>query len=173
MSTFSEQIHIEAPKERVWEVLADIGGIYKWNPSVMYSYSTSEETQGQGATRHCDLFDHRGYLKERVMDWREGEGFKIRVYQTDLPLKRNVVRFALEGDKRGTVVMVNPDYTIKYGALGFIMDRLFLRRKVKKGMEGLLAGLKYHLETGEAVDERLPNVEKPPQPGSGVKWYRE
>ncbi len=172
MAAFSEHIHIEAPKERVWEVLADIGGIYKWSPGVMYSYTTSDETQGEGATRHCDLIGQQGYLEERVMDWREGEGFKIRVYETDLPLKRNVVRFTLDGDGSGTVVIVNPDYTVKYGAFGSIMDQLFLRRKVKKGMEGLLAGLKYHLETGEPVGDKLPVLECAPEAGSGVRWHR-
>ena len=83
-----------------------------------------------------------------------------------------MVRFALDGDEDGTVVTVNPDYTVKYGAMGSIMDRMFMRRKVKKGMEGLLAGLKYHLETGEPVGESLPAVEKPPEPGSGVRWHR-
>ena len=172
MATFSEKIHIEAPKEKVWEVLADIGGIYKWNPGVAYSYATSEEIQGEGATRHCDLIGDRGYLEERVMDWREGEGYKIRVYETDLPIKRNVVRFSVDGDEDSTLVTVNPDYTVKYGAMGSIMDRLFLRRKVKKGMEGLLAGLKYHLETGEPVGDKLPDVETSPEPGSGVRWHR-
>ena len=169
MATFKEQIHIEAAKEKVWEVLSDIGGIYKWNPGVSDSYATSEEIRGEGATRHSDLIGHRGYMEERVMDWREGEGFKIRVYETDLPIRRNVVRFSLDGDEDSTLVTVNPDYTVKYGAMGSIMDRLFLRRKVKKGMEGLLAGLKYHLETGEPVGDRIPSVEKSPEPGSGVR----
>ena len=172
MASFSDQIHIEAPKEKVWEVLADIGGIYKWNPGVMYSYATSEDSQGVGATRHCDLIGQRGYLEERVMDWREGEGFKIRVYDTDLPIRKNVVRFSLDGDEDGTVVRVNPDYTVKYGAMGSIMDRLFMRRRVKKGMEGLLAGLKYHLETGQPVGDKLPKSDIQPEPGSGVWWHR-
>ena len=45
MSTFSTKIRINAPKEKVWEVLAEVGDIYKWNPGVSNSYSTSESSQ--------------------------------------------------------------------------------------------------------------------------------
>ena len=31
MGRFSEEIRINAPKEKVWEVLADLGNIYQWN----------------------------------------------------------------------------------------------------------------------------------------------
>ena len=160
MSKFTTQVKINAPKHKVWEVLADIGGIYKWNPGVAHSYSTSEENRGEGATRHCDLQTaggkRFGYLEERTVDWREGEGYKIDIYGSNLPIKSNVVEFALEADEDGTIVSVSPEYAIKYGLLGSLLNRLFLQRKLKQAMEGLLSGLKYHVETGEAVGNRLP-----------------
>ena len=55
MSNFSAHIKINAPKEQVWAVLSDLGSIYKWNPGVAHSYSTSESSGGEGATRHCDI----------------------------------------------------------------------------------------------------------------------
>ena len=70
MAHFSTEVHIAAPKKKVWDVLADFGGIYKWNPGVSHSYSTSDNSHGEGATRHCDLSQGR-YLKERTVDWRE------------------------------------------------------------------------------------------------------
>ena len=36
------------------------------------------------------------------------------------------------------------------------MDRLLGRRFIRKGMQSLLAGLKYHVETGHVVDDRIP-----------------
>ena len=156
MAQFKVQIRINAPKEKVWAVLADIGGIYRWNPGVTHSYSTSETNDGEGATRHCDLYNPKGYLKERVLDWREGEGFKIDIYETNLPIERNVVDFSVETDGDGTIVKVSPDYAIKYGLLGALVDWLFIQRKLKQGMDGLLAGLKYHVETGELVGTEVP-----------------
>ena len=52
MSNFTAQIKITAPKEQVWAVLSDLGSIYKWNPGVAPSYSTSGSRGGEGATRH-------------------------------------------------------------------------------------------------------------------------
>ncbi|MFQ6019732.1 MAG: SRPBCC family protein [Dehalococcoidia bacterium] len=156
MAHFSVQIRIDAPKERVWQVLADLGGIYKWNPGVSRSYSTSKNSQGDGATRHCNLQKEGDYLKERAMDWREGEGYKIDVYESNLPLSRNIVEFSIEADGDGTIVKVTPHYALKYGLLGSLMNRLLVQRQFKKGMADLLAGLKYHVETGELVGDRVP-----------------
>ena len=162
MAHFSTQIRINATKEKVWEVLADIGGIYKWNPGVAHSYSTSEENSGEGASRHCDLQTPGGksfgYLEEVAFDWREGEGYKIDIYESNLPIKSNVVEFGVKADGYGTIVTVSPDYAIKYGLLGSLMNRLFIQRKLKQAMEDLLAGLKYHVETGELVGKRVPDM---------------
>ena len=122
MTRFSTTVKISAPKETVWGVLADLGSISKWNPGVAASHSTSPETGGEGATRHCDLQNAKGgsigYLEERAFDWRDGEGFIIDVYESNLPLKRNHVRFDLVSDGDGTIVTITPDYVLKFGPLG-------------------------------------------------------
>ncbi len=155
MPRFTEQVHIDAPKDQVWATLADIGSIYKWNPGVTKSYSTSDATQGEGATRHCDLEGGSNYLDERAFDWKEGEGFKIDIYDTNMPLKRNVVHFTVEADGDGTLVSVSPDYELKFGPIGVLMDKLFAGRQFRNGMAEMLAGLKHHVETGELVGDEV------------------
>ena len=39
------------------------------------------------------------------------------------------------------------------------MDRLAFNRQFRKGMTGLLTGLKYYVETGEEVIDRVPTKE--------------
>jgi len=162
MAHFSTQIRINAPTHTVWEVLADIGGIYKWNPGVAHSYSTSEEISGEGASRHCDLQTPGGksfgYLEELAFDWREGEGYKIDIYESNLPIKSNVIEFAAKADGDGTIVTLASDYALKYGLLGRLLNQIVVRRQFKKGMEELLSGLKYHIETGELVGDRVPDM---------------
>ncbi len=46
-----EQIRVEAPSERVWAVLADLGGVAEWNPTVDHAVATSEASGGLGAAR--------------------------------------------------------------------------------------------------------------------------
>jgi len=160
VAKFAVESRIDVPKARVWEVLSNLGSIYKWNPGVTSSHSTSESGSGEGATRHCDISNGpiKGYLEERALDWREGEGFKIDIYDTNLPLKSNVVEFSVRADGESTVVTVSPEYTIKFGIVGKLMDALMMRRQMRKGMEGLLAGLKYHVETGNEVGNKVPAV---------------
>ena len=141
----------------MWEVLADFVGIYRWNPGVRHSYSTSERDHGLLATRRCELLKGDDYLDERILEWNEGESFKVEIYETNLPLHRNVVKFSLETDGRGTIVTVAPDYVLKYGPVGWLMNQAVVRRKFKKGMEDLLSGLKHHIETGDLVGDRVPD----------------
>ncbi len=158
MAQFSTQIRIHATKETVWEVLADFGGIYRWNPGVRHSYSTSESDHGLLATRRCELLKGGDYLDEKIQEWRDGESFKVDIYETSLPLHRNVVEFSVEGDGSATIVRVSPDYALKYGLLGWLMNQIVVRRKFQKGMVDLLTGLKYHIETGELVGDRVPDM---------------
>ena len=156
MGAFTTEIRIDAPKEKVWDVLADLGGIYKWNPGVSHSSSTSESSGGEGATRHCDLQNPSGYLEERAFDWREGEGYKIDIFESSFPIERNVIEFTVRADGDGTIVTVAPDYRLKFGPIGTLIDKLAAGRQLRKGMENLLAGLKYHVETGDLVGDALP-----------------
>ena len=155
MTQVATEAHIDAPKEKVWEVLADLGGIDKWNPGVARSRWTSEQRQGIGASRHCDLQNPSGTLEERAIEWREGEGYTIDVYESSLPLK-NMVKFAISPEGDGTRVYVTVDYRLKYGPVGALLDVLFVRRQIQKGFDRLVAGLKYHVETGDPVDDKVP-----------------
>ena len=160
MGRFTSEINIDAPKEKVWEVLADLGNIYRWNPGVIHSYSTSEEASGEGASRHCDVQSGpiKGYLEERAFDWQEGEGFKIEIYDSSLPVKRVIVQFAVQARGEGTVVEVTPEFQLKFGLVGVVLERLMFGPQFRKGMAGLLAGLKYHVETGEEVANKVPSM---------------
>lgn len=153
MGSFSEQTIIEAPREQVWEVLAEIGSIERWNPGVKRSYATSAEPGGEGATRHCDLQRANGkpagQLEERAFDWREMEGFRIEITESSLPFSSAVVSFSLADAGSGTRVAVSPEYALRYGPAGRLLDALVVRRQYAKGMRALLAGLKGYVETGE------------------------
>lgn len=91
MASFSTDIKINATKAEVWAVLSDFGGIYRWDPGVRHSYCTSNIEQGTLATRRCELLNGEDYLDERIIEWIEGESFKVEIYDTNLPLHRNVV----------------------------------------------------------------------------------
>lgn len=149
MAKVSGQIVIDAPAERVWEVLADFGGVQKWAPGVTKSYSTSKSNGGADAARHCDIPGFGG-IEEFVTEWNEGVGFTYRVEPFGMiDESSSTWRITPQGDK--TLVYTELILNMRFGVLGSLMERLFVKRKVEKGTRKGLEGLKQHVMTGELI----------------------
>ena len=149
MAKVSGQIVIDAPAERVWEVLADFGGVQKWAPGVTKSYSTSKSNGGADAARHCDIPGFGG-IEELVTEWNEGVGFTYRVEPFGMiDESSSTWRITPQGDK--TLVYTELILNMRFGVLGSLMERLFVKRKVEKGTRNGLEGLKQHVMTGELI----------------------
>jgi uncharacterized protein YndB with AHSA1/START domain len=151
MSSFSTEIKIQASVEQVWSVLADIGHIDRWNPGVVESHVLSDQPAGLGASRYCNLGD-KNFLNEEVVTWEEGKRLTMRITDTNLPLRADI-QFTLRPENGSSVVTVSPEYTVKYGPLGWLLDRFYVRSNYEKGMNALLAGLKAYVEDDDDLSE--------------------
>ena len=147
MATFAVDITIDTPVQEVWQVLSDIGNIHRWNPGVFNSYLTGDQTEGVGTSRTCDL-GHNNYLDEKVVAWIVNEQLTMRVVGTNLAFNYADIRFTLVPERRSTRVIVSPDYQLKYGLFGRLLDAIYVRRTYRRGMQSLLAGLKQYVENG-------------------------
>lgn len=159
MTKVIREVQINTPKERVWQVLADFGGVQNYNPNVKKSYATSEANGGLGATRHCDLTLFGASVEERITDWQEDREYSIEIFdgQKSPPFKTAVARLAVREDGQvGSIVTGEFDYTLKYGPLGYLMDQMMVKPQFEKAFPRLLAGLKHYCETGETVDTGTP-----------------
>jgi uncharacterized protein YndB with AHSA1/START domain len=156
---------IEAPPERVWATLADLGSISRWNPGILSSHATSDARGGEGATRHCDLPGRR-YLDERATEWREGESFVIRIVDSNLPLKSSSVRFAIEPVGEGTRVIVEPEYELRGGSLGRLLDRVAVRRLYARGFRTCWPGSSTTSRLATRSPARFPPNSSLPHPPS-------
>jgi len=159
MTKLSYETRIEAPVDRVWDVLADFGGTWRWNPNVTESHSTSEANSGLGAERHCDLAFAGAKVEERIVDWHDGRSYDVEIVDGSRtpPMNKPIAHFEVEADGDTTIVRASMQYEMKYGPLGWAMDRIMVRRKFGPLFGQILAGLKHHVETGELVtsDEGL------------------
>ena len=132
----------------MWNVLADIGAICRWNPGVIDSRTTTTGEIGLGSGRRCEL-GGKNYLDEEVVEWKLSEALTVRVVSTNLPFKTADIRFTLHEERENeTTVTVSPSYQLKFGLLGDLLDLVFARSRYRKGMVSLLAGLKRHVEAG-------------------------
>ncbi len=156
MTTIIREISIDAPVQKVWSILADFGGIYKFNPGVSKSYSTSSTNEGVGATRHCDLLP-AGSVEERIIEWHDGRDYKIEIYagKGTPPFKTAVGHLKVLPDGSRTKVSMHFHYSLKFGPIGSLMDRLLVKKQFSKAVPGILVGLKHYAETGEMVDGKV------------------
>ena len=153
MTNIRQTVRIDAPAAQVWETLADFGKVATFSPTVKSSSLTSDQPGGLGATRECVLAP-MGTIQERVTAWDEGRMLGIEIYdRKNVPGLRQadaIIEVEALGDK--SKVTMNLDYEVGLGPIGAGMNAIALKRRFVKATAGLLAGLKHHVETGEAVD---------------------
>ena len=159
MSQVKIQLRINAAKEKVWETLNDLQGVQGWNPNVDAAHYTSEIREGVGASRHCDLAGGTlaggGTVEESVIEVRPQEVLTISLDE-GAPFKKAHGRWTIQGDDGATDVTVTLEYEMKFGPIGWLMDRLLVNSQLRKALRHGVAGLKYHLETGQVVGTELP-----------------
>ena len=143
MPEFSSTIHIDAPRSRVWETIADLGGIQTFHPGVTRSYYTSEQTEGVGAGRRCELKPMCS-VDERAIDWRPGKSVSldVRPGPKGPPFKWARGRMWVDEDGDGTRAGLEFEYQLKFGPIGVWLDRLVVRRQLERMIPSVLHGLK-------------------------------
>jgi len=149
MTKVTKEIWIEAPTDKVWRVLADIGAIQDYSPNVAKSHATSEATAGEGASRHCDLLP-MGTVEERIVEWQEGQQYTIDIYASKNVPFNGVAHFAVKPNGSGTIVTQTMEFTMKGGVVGALAGRP-MEKQIGRVIEGNLLGLKHYVETGEVV----------------------
>jgi len=153
MGTVIKEVEINAPKDKVWSILADIGSVQNYSPGVVKSLSTSDAKNGIGASRHCDLLP-MGSVEERVIEWDEGNSYKIEIYEGKKVPFLGTGKFEVSEIDAKTKVKMTFDYNIKGGIIASIMG-MMMKGKMDKTIEGVLIGLKHHAETGEEVSLKV------------------
>lgn len=109
MQSITDNVTINAPREKVWSVISDLAGVASWGPMVTSATIESENTGGDDAVRHCELAQpdgSTGFVREKFSNWREGTGYSYEIVDGDLPVQRLVNTFELtDHDDRTTASM--------------------------------------------------------------------
>jgi uncharacterized membrane protein len=156
------EVEINAPIEKVWANFKDIGGIYKNSPTVDSSYVISANKEGLGSKRYMIMSKafKGAILEEENIIWEEAQHyqkfnassiFKVPGIQT----MGGDFRLTAKGNK--TILTSTLNYSMKNGMFG-MMNAMMGRKKFAKTWASILAGYKYHSETGMRVtaDTELP-----------------
>ena len=154
MTTVKSDIKINAPKNEVWDIIADLGAISNYHPFATQSRYITQEKEGLGAARYCYVLPDIE-VNEIVTDWESGQTIAVEL---DFlggqapPVKevRNTLTISSADDGDTGVKMV-----MDFNFDGDPQMEEEIKKQFKTLMDGANRGLKHYAETGELVDVNL------------------
>lgn len=139
--TFVE--HIDAPVEKVWQVLDDFGEIQQWSKGVKFSALTSDGPVAEGATRHCK-FEPFGGVNERIAGYEPHKRMTVHIYEAfKMPISEATADFNIEPANGGTQLTLHYSYTPNL--FGRVLGP-YTRKQMEQGIGGLARALKRESE---------------------------
>lgn len=146
VNQLSGEAYINSSKDKVWKTVSDFGNIAAFHPLVKSSHRTNTRL-GKGARRYCELLP-MGAMEEEVVDWVEGRAISAKVVGGKmLPPCRNMTgKLELTEQESGTLATFTFSYQMKYGALGRLMNLLFIKPQFKQAPIKYVQGLKSYTE---------------------------
>jgi uncharacterized protein YndB with AHSA1/START domain len=139
--------------KKVWEVLADFGGIHRFHAGLESSpINPGTPDTGKGSERTCHLYDGN-HIQERVTEFVEEERLGIDIFETSMPLRSGSGVMELRSVDGGCEVVMTMTYVVKFGLIGRAMDAMMMKRMMTKSLGALLAGLGEHIATGKNIEK--------------------
>jgi len=140
MTRIHHEIEAACPPENIWAVLADLEAVPHYNPTVRTAEIRGTRRTGIGAERVCDLLP-KGRVVERVTHWEEGRAVGLEVAESDWPIRfmRWVTRIERKGS--GSLITQELEYAVKFGPVGWVLDKLVMKRKLTTTLDDVFARL--------------------------------
>jgi carbon monoxide dehydrogenase subunit G len=140
MTTIRHEVRANCAPDRVWALLSDLEAVARYNPGVRTAAIEGAQRTGVGAQRACELRPS-GRVVERVTVWEEARALGLEVAESDWPIHfmRWVTR--LEGHGETTRITQDLEYEVKFGPLGWLLDALVMKKKLRKALDEVFAEL--------------------------------
>ncbi|MBL4838277.1 MAG: SRPBCC family protein [Kordiimonadaceae bacterium] len=140
------KIEISEPIETVWDQISDLTGIQDWTKTVNSAHFHTDKQRGIGAGRTCDVKGF-GKLVENVLEWSEGESYRLSLEGLPSFVKEASGGWRLEkaGDNR-TIATTFIDMETRYWPFGVIMEKVALGPQFNKVISGVQKEFKNHVE---------------------------
>jgi uncharacterized membrane protein len=150
ISKASNAVVIEAPRDRVWEVLSDLSSARLWDPGMKEVKLVGDTKSGENAVRASD-----GLLGKTIERIRESLPYnRLRMDVTHDPklTKFETSTISLEPSGSSTRVEWTMEYQMNGGYLGLLADKVLLGPVHQGRIDQGLANLRRYAETGEPAN---------------------
>ena len=147
----ASSVIIDMPRGDAWLRLKDISLAHNYVPGIVRTEIVTAAREGVGASRYVYSND-RKYIQETVTEWREGEGFLIKLHRGEKPappFREASFRYLLEdagnGQTRFTACLT---YSLPWGGFGRWLEKR-MTGFVQRTMADVALAMKLYYETGE------------------------
>jgi ligand-binding SRPBCC domain-containing protein len=146
MGVIHNEILIEAPLEKIWEVLASPELLDKYDPTVRKSSLISREQTNLGAKRRVDMLDGKNWFEEEITVYKPNEALTYELTACSFPVHKLKHSYSFQKLAGQTKVSQIMEYTVKFGLLGRLLDVVMIRKQSDAGIKKFFSGLKSYLE---------------------------
>mgnify|MGYP001821011639 CR=1 FL=1 len=146
----------ELPVAQAWEYLQDFSLPHNYVPGITRTEIVSRRTSGVGA--HRRVYDTGGdYLEETIIDWRDGQGFTIRLHDGERPMapfQRAEFSYLLSpAAPDASLIELSITFEMPWGGFGETLGEWFILPVMEKRLVQIAAGMKHFYETGMAATD--------------------
>ena len=146
MSTLINSITIDAPIDRIWSILTDLELLNKTDPTVKKATLISEIKTGLHAKRKVLMQDGKNWFDEMITVFNPNEKLVYQLTDCSFPIKglKHTYSFEIIGNQ--TKVQQVMEYTVKFGFIGVLLDKIMIGKQFNSGINLFLNGLKTYAE---------------------------
>mmetsp|Transcript_6895 Transcript_6895/g.10910 ORF Transcript_6895/g.10910 Transcript_6895/m.10910 type:complete len:173 (-) Transcript_6895:215-733(-) len=146
--------HIGLPVGKMFDLVNDIGTLYKWHCMVESSeLCDKNKPNGLGAARIVKMYD-ANRVTEEIVECVKDEKIVFHFSNYSMPFTRafGCFTFKSTGENSCTVSM-RISYNVKYGLFGSLIHYIMLRRNMEDIIHAALDGAEYHALTGKQIHQ--------------------
>lgn len=146
MGKLVNEITINASIDTIWGILTDLELLDKTDPTVKKATLISENKTGLDAKRKVLMQDGKNWFDEKITVFKPNEELVYQLTDCSFPIKglKHTYSFQKIGDQ--TKVQQEMEYTVKFGFLGLLMDKMMIGKQFNSGINKFLIGLKTFAE---------------------------
>lgn len=146
MSTLINSITIDAPIDRIWSILIDLELLDKTDPTVKKATLVSEIKTGLHAKRKVLMQDGKNWFDEMITVFNPNEKLVYQLTDCSFPIKGLKHTYSFEIIGTQTKVQQVMEYTVKFGLMGVLLDKIMIGKQFNSGINLFLNGLKTYAE---------------------------
>ncbi len=146
MSKLINDITINAPIDKIWSILTDLELLDKTDPTVKKATLISENKSGLDAKRKVLMQDGKNWFDEKITIFKPNEELAYQLTDCSFPIK--ALKHTYSFQKNGDQIKVQQvmEYTVKFGVLGILLDKMMIGKQFNSGINKFLNGLKTYAE---------------------------